>query len=308
VRGRAAEALGLIGDTGSAAAVGQMVSATSSGRHRVDRARRESGRRRRKPTPCGSDCSRSCARKARSRSRPPCRTRRRCPDWWPVAFALQRDQRSARGAGAAAARADAGRLHRAFAARGLGAQKDAASIPLLRRCSSRPKATCSSPSSAIRALAQIGAPDARRARSAVLDGEKTDPNVRLEAVPRSRTLKSEAALPTSRTAHRRLADDARRRRCARGGDRSRRVPHAPVGMEPDQHWGVRAAIADVLGTMPPSRRSSAARDARRQDKRVVPSAIERLARLKAPGSTHCSDAAQGRRHRHPRRRAARIGR
>ena len=39
VRGRAAEALGLIGDTGSAAAVGQMVGGRGeSGRDRVDRA------------------------------------------------------------------------------------------------------------------------------------------------------------------------------------------------------------------------------------------------------------------------------
>ena len=63
VRGRAAEALGLIGDTGiGAPPSGRWCRALREGRRdRVDcRPTTSSGRRRRKPTRCGSDCSRSC--------------------------------------------------------------------------------------------------------------------------------------------------------------------------------------------------------------------------------------------------------
>jgi len=55
-------------------------------------------------------------------------------------------------------------------------------------------------------------------------------------------------------------------------------------MEPDHHWIVRAAIAEVLGTMPAeiaiARLTPMLDD---QDKRVLPAVIDSLARVKAPG-------------------------
>jgi len=54
-------------------------------------------------------------------------------------------------------------------------------------------------------------------------------------------------------------------------------------MEPDSQWTVRSALADVLGTLPPNvaleRTRSMLRD---EDRRVVPSVLNALARLKAP--------------------------
>src|SRR5260221_13963703 len=55
------------------------------------------------------------------------------------------------------------------------------------------------------------------------------------------------------------------------------------GMEPDAYWGVRAAMADALPAMPPDiaiDRLRAMLDD--QDKRVVPSVIDGLTKLKAP--------------------------
>src|SRR4029079_1045776 len=60
-------------------------------------------------------------------------------------------------------------------------------------------------------------------------------------------------------------------------------PTVLSGMEPDQYWAVRAAIADALRAVPSDvaiARLRAMLDD--QDKRVVPSAIDGLARLKAP--------------------------
>src|SRR4029453_12719930 len=55
------------------------------------------------------------------------------------------------------------------------------------------------------------------------------------------------------------------------------------GMEPDPQWSVRAALAEVLGTLPSNvaleRVRSMLKD---EDQRVVPSVLNALVRLKAP--------------------------
>ena len=156
----------------------------------------------------------------------------RSSGWWPVAFALQRIERSARDSGAAAAGADARPLHaRVRRARPGRAQGRRRRCRCFARCSSRRRATPSVSFSVVRAL---GAD--RRAGSgasrliALLTAEKTDPNLRLEAVTALATLKSQAALPYVQEL---LTDDWPTMRAAAvraaGRDRSGGLPHRALG-------------------------------------------------------------------------------
>jgi cyclophilin family peptidyl-prolyl cis-trans isomerase/HEAT repeat protein len=139
--------------------------------------------------------------------------------------------------------------------------------------------------SAVRALAQIGGPDGAEVILSLLTTAKTDPNVRLEAVNALATLKSAAALPFIQD----LVTDswpsmrAAAIRAAAAID-AEGFPIALSGMEPDHHWMVRAAIADVLGTMPAEIAAERLRGMLDdQDKRVLPSVIDGLVRVNAPG-------------------------
>jgi cyclophilin family peptidyl-prolyl cis-trans isomerase/HEAT repeat protein len=207
------------------------------------------------------------------------------PGWWPVAYALRRvnDPRAAPLLRQLAA--TPGRYTRAFAARGLGALKDAASVPLLKTMLERANGDVAIQVSAIGALAQIGSPEGAAPIIAVLSAEKTDPNVALDAVSALATLKSEAALPYIQDL---ITDDwptmraAAIRACAAIDPAG--FPTLLSGMEPDPHWIVRAAIADALGTMPASFAAARLRTLLDDpDKRVVPSALDSLTQLKAPG-------------------------
>src|SRR6185369_3938928 len=173
----------------------------------------------------------------------------RVPGWWPIAYALQRvgDPRAA-----AALRELAqtpGRYTRSFAARGLGSYKDAASVPLLRGMLEQARGDVFVTVSAIRALAQIGTPDAADPLVALLGAEKIDPNVRLEAVAALAALKSSAALPYVQEL---LTDDWATMRAAAVRAAAAIDPDGfPIllaGMEPVPHWVVRAAIAAALPT------------------------------------------------------------
>ena len=206
------------------------------------------------------------------------------PAWWPVAFALQRIGDSRAVPALRQLAATPGRYTRSFSARGLGGYKDAASVPLLRTLIEQARGDVFVTVSAIRALAQIGAPEGAEAVLAVLTGDKTDPNVRLEAVTALGTLKSAAALPYVQEL---VTDDwptmrAAAIRAAAAID-PEGFPLLLSGMEPDPHWIVRDAIADVLGTMPAELALARLRPMLDdQDKRVLPSVLASLARLKAP--------------------------
>jgi HEAT repeat protein len=137
----------------------------------------------------------------------------------------------------------------------------------------------------IHALGQTGAPEAVAPILTVLAAEKTDPNVRLEAVTALGALKSHEALPFIQDL---LTDEWPTMRAAAVRASAAIDPEGFVvllsGMEPDPHWTVSAAIAEVLGAMP----AEVAIDRLQpmfddQDKRVVPPAIEGLAKLNAPG-------------------------
>src|SRR5262249_886755 len=178
-----------------------------------------------------------------------------------------------------------GRYTRAFAATGLGALKDTASVPLLKTMLEGAGGDTAITVSAIGALGRIGSPDGAAPIVAVLAAEKTDPTVALEAISALAALKSQAGLPYIQDL---VTDDwpvmraAAIRACAAIDPAS--FPTLLSGMEPDQHWIVRSAIADVLGSMPASfavTRLRALLDD--PDRRVVPQALEALTALKGPG-------------------------
>ena len=287
VRGRAAEALGLIGDTTSAAAVGQMVHGYIAAGAIAALAPDQDAW---PQTPEADAVRLGLFALVRQKSYdalaaaivdPSGRT----PEWWPVAFALQRvnDPRAVPALRELAR--SRGRYTRAFAARGLGVAKDAASVPVLREMLDGAKGDVILIVSAVRALAQIGGTDAGTSILPLLTGPKVDPNVRLEALTALTTLKRADALPMAQDL---MTDDWPTMRAAAVRAVAALAPQDFLlvlsGMEPDPHWVVRAAQADVMATLPPEAVTDRLRAMLAdQDARVIPSVLEALTRLRAPG-------------------------
>jgi cyclophilin family peptidyl-prolyl cis-trans isomerase/HEAT repeat protein len=286
VRGRAAEALGLIGDTASAAAVGQMVSAyVKAGAIASLSPDDEQWPK----TPEADAVRLGLFALVRQKGFEPLNAAivdgsGRVSGWWPVAYALQRiaDPRAVPALKQLVQ--TPGRYTRAFAARGLGGYRDVSSVPVLRAMIEQARGDVGVTVSAVRALAQIGAPEGAEAILALLSADRVDPNVRLEAVSALATLKSTTALPYILDL---VTDDwatmrAAAIRAAAAID-PEGLPIVLSGMEPDPHWIVRAAIADVLGSLPAELALARLRPMLEdQDKRVLPSVLDSLARVKAP--------------------------
>jgi cyclophilin family peptidyl-prolyl cis-trans isomerase/HEAT repeat protein len=284
VRGRAAEALGLIGESGSAAAVGQMVSAyVKQGAIATIAPDDEQFPK----TPEADAVRLGLFALVRLRSYEALASAvqdqsGRVSTWWPVAFALQRvDDRRAIPILRELA-ATPGRYTRSFAARGLGAQRDVESAPLLKAMLERAGPDVAVAVSALRALAQLGSAEPILA---VLTGATVDPNLRLEAITALGTIKSPAALQTIQDY---ITDDWPTMRAAAIRAAATIDPEGfPIllsGMEPDPHWIVRKAIADILSTQPAEIAVPHLRPMLDdEDKRVIPAAIGSLVKLKAPG-------------------------
>lgn len=295
VRGRAAEGLGLIGDSGSAGAVGQMVAAyIKQGAIAALKPDDEQW----PGTPESGAVRLGIFALVRQKAWDALASAvldgsgRAVSDWWPIAYAIQRinDPR----APVADPRArlaleqllqSPGRYTRSFAARGLGAIKDRSAVPMLVTMLQQAHADVAISVSAIRALAQIGAPEGAAPILAVLNAEGTDPNVQLEAVTALGSLKSAAALPYIQD---RFTDDwpvmrAAAIRAAAAID-SQGFLMVLSGMDQDRHWLPRAAVAEVLGTdADPSSIDRLRSMLSDPDKRVVEAVIQALARRRAPG-------------------------
>ena len=288
VRGRAAEALGLIGDPSAAGAVSAMV----VGYVRQGALASLAPDEEQWPKTPESDAVRlglfalvrlkswdALAAAALDPSGRPVSA------WWPVAYALQRinDKRALPALQQLVQ--GQGQYTRAFAARGLGALKDPSSTPLLLRLLDGANGNVPLTVSAVRALAQIGGPDAVKALEAVLNRETVDPNVRLEVITALGTLKARDALPLVEDA---VTDEWPTMRAAALRSAAEIDSDGFLlllsGLDPDPHWVVRAALAEVLGTLPADvavpRLHAMLNDA---DKRVVPAALDALAKLHAPG-------------------------
>jgi cyclophilin family peptidyl-prolyl cis-trans isomerase/HEAT repeat protein len=138
--------------------------------------------------------------------------------------------------------------------------------------------------SAIRALAQLGVKQASAPLGRMASDPKMEPNLRLEAITALGTLKALDQLPIVQDA---ITDDwpalrAVALRAAVAIDRDD-LTLILSGLEVDRHWVGRAALADVLGTLPPEigleRLTSMLQD---QDRRVIPAVLNALVRLGAP--------------------------
>jgi HEAT repeat protein len=135
----------------------------------------------------------------------------------------------------------------------------------------------------IRSLAQIGAPEAVAPIAALAGSVNTHPNVRMEAVVALGAMKSMDGLPTVQDL---WTDDwpelrAAALRAAAAIDRDAFMA-VLAGMEPDRHWRVRAALADTLGDFPAELATERVRAMLKdEDKRVIPSVLTSLTRLKA---------------------------
>ena len=172
--------------------------------------------------------------------------------WWPVAYALSRvgDPRAAQPL-LTLARAG-GSLSRSFAARGLGALKDTASVGTLLLMAQGWQDDPRAAVSAIRALGQIGSADADSGLRTLLQARTLNPAVRLEAVGALGALHDRESLdvmlellsdpwPAMRAAALRAIRDI--------------DPETFIvvlsGLDPDPHPSVRAALATMLAGINP---------------------------------------------------------
>ncbi|MDH4063053.1 MAG: HEAT repeat domain-containing protein [Acidobacteriota bacterium] len=206
--------------------------------------------------------------------------------WWPVAYAFQRvgDPRAV--APLAALLDGEGQLTRAFAARGLGALKHAAAVPVLTALATAADEPVAVRIQAVRALAAIGQDAAAEPLVALVAGAKVDPNLQVEAVTALGQLKSHsvvdllldlasASWPSLRAAA--LVALART-----DADTFITVLSS---LGADSHWSVRAAVAMALGELGADRGGARLQAMLRdEDQRVIPAVLTALAAADASGA------------------------
>jgi cyclophilin family peptidyl-prolyl cis-trans isomerase/HEAT repeat protein len=205
-------------------------------------------------------------------------------EWWPVAYAFQRIGDARAQVPLTHLLRSSGTYTRSFAARGLGGIRDRTAVDALLPLASPDKAPFEVVISAVRALGQIGDPRGAAPLIELLRDSRIDPNIRLEAVSALGVLRAADGLPY-------LEDYATDQWSAMRIAALRAVAtidpeHFIVvlgSLEPDRDWTARAAMADVLAMLPPEvaieRLGAMLRD---EDRRVLPSVLRALARLKWP--------------------------
>ena len=289
VRGRAAEALGLIGDTESAAAIGAMAAAFVKAGVLSAVVADENGY----PLSPEIEATRlGIYALARLKAYDPLAAAlldaKGAPvtRWWPVAYAFRRvgDERAAPVL-RALAQGD-GVYTRAFAARGLGALKDRTAFEHLRILATTTPGSPIIGVEAVRALAEIADPRALPTLSDLLKVPGLHDELRAEVV------RALGALRVPQSADLLLdlvTDPAPAVRAEAFGALVRSDPERFLitlsGLDPDAHWTVRAAIATALAELPVATATplleSMARD---EDHRVLPAVLTALAKRKTPGA------------------------
>jgi len=204
--------------------------------------------------------------------------------WWPVAYALGRmPDRRARPA-LMTFMSGGGRQARIFAARGLGALKDASTIDVLVPFVQAWRADLPTAIAAVRALGEIGAPQAADALVTLVQAPDLPSNLKLETVAALGALRA----PAATTPLLDLIGDpwAPMRAAALRALRDIDLQEFLVvlsGLEPDPHWSVRAAIAGIMGTLPADMASPRLMEMLNDsDQRVIPPVLNALVRLRAP--------------------------
>jgi cyclophilin family peptidyl-prolyl cis-trans isomerase/HEAT repeat protein len=289
VRGRAAEALGLIGDTDSAAAIGAMAAGFVKAGALSAVVADESGY----PLSPEIEATRlGIYALARLKAYDPLAAAvldaKGAPvtRWWPVAYAFRRvgDERAAPVL-RALAQGD-GIYTRAFAARGLGALKDRTAFELLRILATTTPGSPIIGVEAVRALADIADPRALPTLADLLKVPGLHDELRAEVV------RALGALRVPQSADLLLdlvTDPAPAVRAEAFGALVRADPERFLitlsGLDPDTHWTVRAAIGTALAELPVETATplleSMARD---EDHRVLPAVLAALAKRKTPGA------------------------
>ena len=204
--------------------------------------------------------------------------------WWPVAYALQRigDPRAAPALRQLVA--VRGRYTPAFAIRGLAAAKDAQAGEVILPLLDPQKMPREVVVAAIRASAQLGLTAAAERVATIASELRIEPNIRLECVDALAQLKAVDHVPLVQDL---MTDDwpAMRAAALRAAAAIDAESFALIlsGLDRDPQWIVRAALADVLGRLPAAVAIERLRPMLTdEDKRVVPSALRALVRLRAP--------------------------
>jgi cyclophilin family peptidyl-prolyl cis-trans isomerase len=287
VQGRAAEALGLIGDRGDASLVGGMVrahvqagvlasiapddltqpmspqiEAVRLGLYALVRFR---------------DFGALAAAALDGQGQPVSR-------WWPVSFALQRIEDPKAAPALLALLNTEGRYTAAFAARGLGAVKATQAAPALATIIRDRRRDPAVVIQAIRAIAAIGHGGSSPALAAIVADAKADAAVRVEALTALGALRADGVTDLLLDL---MSDPSPP---LRGGAMRALASIDPEtfltalsGLDPDRDWTVRTAQAAALGTLTAEqaqpRLQVMLRDA---DQRVVPAVLNALVAVKAP--------------------------
>ena len=289
VRGRAAEALGLIGDTDSAAAIGAMVGAYIKAGALSSVVADESGH----PLSPEIEATRlGLYALARLKAYEPLAAAvldaKGAPvtRWWPVAYAFRRagDPKAAPVL-RALAQGD-GTYTRAFAARGLGVVKDRAAFELLRSLAANTPASPTIGVEAIRALAELADPRALTTLSDLLKVRALHDELRAEVVRAIGALRDQesADLLLDLLTDRAPAVRAEAFGALVGADPERFLITLS-GLDPDPHWTVRAAVATALAELPVETATPLLEPmARDDDHRVRPAVLAALAKRNTPGA------------------------
>jgi cyclophilin family peptidyl-prolyl cis-trans isomerase/HEAT repeat protein len=203
--------------------------------------------------------------------------------WWPIAYALQRVEDPRAAPALRQLLQVKGRYTPAFAARGLGSAKDPKMAePLLPLLDYRqPREVVAA---AIRAVEQLRAAAAAPRLGALAADPKVEPNLRLLSVTALGTIEAFDQLAVVQNL---LTDEwpvmrAAAIRAAAAIDEESFLLLLS-GMDRDRQWSVRAALADVMATLPveiaTERLMGMLSD---EDRRVIPSVLRSLSRVRAP--------------------------
>ena len=203
--------------------------------------------------------------------------------WWPVAYALARMPDKRAEAAFTAFVRGGGLQARLFGARGLGALKSPAAIDILLPFVEGWRRDVPTAIAALRALGEIGQERAAPPLVALLGVPDLPPTLRLEVVAACGSVHAREAIPVLLD----LVTDpwpplrASALLALRDIDQQQFLL-ALSGLPPDAAWSVRAAIAAIMGTLPPDlgvpRLLEMLTDS---DQRVIPAVLEALVAAKA---------------------------
>lgn len=204
--------------------------------------------------------------------------------WWPVAYALNRINDPRASAALLALLDTPGRYTAAFAARGLGVIKAQAGVEPLRRLVDQRQAHPAVVVQAVRALASIQDAGAVPALSRLVASPQVDDGLRIEAITALGTIRSPEAVDLMLDL---LADQVPAIRAA--ALRSLALIDQDTfiltlsGLDPDRDWNVRVAQIGALGTLPAERGAPRLiQFLQDRDQRVVPAVLNALVASKAP--------------------------